>query len=229
MRFVAASRSALATGALIVLAIVPLTAPRQPPPYDLGLLVAVAALAAVALSIAGAAAVLVPRPAVGLALRAATLWSACGLALLLAATAVAATAQTLDLRNIVLAQDHTRLFALRQPAAASVFAAAFALAADEAALRAVLGRPGPTRRALEALLAAAAAALGATLFLGGYAGPALPAPLWLALKTVAVAALLFWMRRGFSALAPSARLAIAWAGAGVALLNLAISLVVLAR
>jgi NADH-quinone oxidoreductase subunit H len=45
------------------------------------------------------------------------------------------------------------------------------------------------------LLLVVAAAMAVPLFLGGGAGPLLPAPAWVALKTFAVLALLVWLRR----------------------------------
>jgi NADH-quinone oxidoreductase subunit H len=45
------------------------------------------------------------------------------------------------------------------------------------------------------LLLVVAAAMAVPLFLGGGAGPLLPAPAWVALKTLAVLALLVWLRR----------------------------------
>lgn len=47
------------------------------------------------------------------------------------------------------------------------------------------------------LLLVVAAAMAVPLFLGGGAGPVLPAWLWVAVKTAAVLALLIWMRRRF--------------------------------
>jgi NADH-quinone oxidoreductase subunit H len=37
-------------------------------------------------------------------------------------------------------------------------------------------------------------ALGATLFLGGYAGPLLPGPVWLAIKVLALVFVFIWLR-----------------------------------
>ncbi len=222
----AAARAALACAAVVLLALVPPTRSEHWPALDLGVLVAVAGLGALALSLAAAAPV---RGAPGPVVRAAALWAACGLALLLAALAVAATAQTLNPRLVVEAQANTSLYVFLQPAAASVFVMAFVLAAEEAALRAALGPRDGARAAVEGALAVAVAALVATLFAAGPAGPALPGPVWLALKTGLIAAGLVLLRRRFATLALGPRLAVAWLAVLLAFANLAVTLVVVRR
>ena len=160
-------------------------------------------------------------------LEAATLWCAAGLAILAATAAVSAGASSLNLDYIVQAQRHTALFVLTQPAAASIYIVALALAGQDDVLRDVLA--APRRRAVALLALAGWSALGALLFLGGYAGRGLPGPVWLLLKTLAVAALLLVARRRLSGLAPGPRLAIAWAGCLLGFVNLAISLVLAPR
>ncbi len=224
----AAARAALACAAVVLLALVPPTRSEQWPALDLGVLVAVAGLGALALSLA-AAALVRGAPAPGPLVRTAALWAACGLALLLAALALAATAQTLNPRLVVEAQANTSLYLFLQPAAASVFVMAFVLAADEASLRAALGPRDGARAAAEGALTVAVAALVATLFVAGAAGPALPGPVWLALKTGAIAAGLVLLRRRFVTLAIGPRLAVAWLAVLVAFANLAVTLVVVRR
>lgn len=156
-------------------------------------------------------------------LRAAALWSVCGLALLTASVAVTGTAETMNLSNVVLAQENTSLYALLQPVAAAVYLVALVLAAEDAALEAVLGPPARARTIGLLLLTLPACALGAVLFLGGSAGPALPGVVWLALKAGVVFGLLFLVRRRFAVLVGGARFAVAWVACLVALLNLGIT------
>jgi NADH-quinone oxidoreductase subunit H len=218
----AAALTALLVGALTLLSLIPV-APSSPlPSLPLGLLVATGVLAGVALSLAAAAAA--GGVSVGV-VRAAALWGACGLAVVLAGAAVVVTAQTFDLSNVVRAQDHTHVYLMRQPAAACVFAVALALAADPGALQLVLGPPLRARRLAEGMFVIAVSALGATVFVGGWVGPLLPPAGWVLVKTVAVAGGLLVLRRWFAGVAPAARVAIAWGAALVALLNLAASLV----
>ncbi len=54
------------------------------------------------------------------------------------------------------------------------------------------------------------AAMGAILFLGGYAGPLLPAPVWMLLKTFGLMALMVWGGRRFRLLSTAGMLALAW-------------------
>lgn len=54
------------------------------------------------------------------------------------------------------------------------------------------------------------AAMGAILFLGGYAGPLLPAPVWMLLKTFGLMALMVWGGNRFRPLSTAAMLALAW-------------------
>jgi len=225
-----AAIAGLAAGALVVATVIPLAA-EQPwfPALGLGLLVAAGFLGA--LTVAGAVGVAAagePR-LVPARLESAALWAACGLAALASMAAVAATAETLNLALIVAAQQNTGLYLLKQPAAASVYLAALALAGQAPALRAVLGPPSRPRAVTEAILIAVLAALGATIFLGGFAGAGLPGPAWLLLKTAVVSVALVAMRRRLSGLADGPRLAIAWAAAIVGLINLAITLALVTR
>ncbi len=221
-----AARAALGWGAVVLLALVPPTRAEQWPTLDLGVLIAVGGLSALVLALAALAAGTVPP--VKLA-RAAALWGACGLALVLATLAVAATAHTLNPRLVVEAQVNTSLYLFLQPAAASVFVVAFVLAADEAAVRSAFGPPDGARAATLGVLTAAVSALLATLFLAGPAGPVLPGPVWLLLKSAAVAGGVLLLQRRFGALSTVARMALAWLAVVVAFANLAVSLVVVRR
>jgi NADH-quinone oxidoreductase subunit H len=224
----AASCSALGAGAVVVLSLVPAGEAPLAPRLSLALLIAISALAAVALSLAAVGAAVRPRARAAVLVRGAALWAATGLTMLTAAAAVAATAQSLDLANIVRAQANSTLYLLRQPAAASLYVMGFVLAADESVLRAVLGAKTRSRRAAEAVLLAAVAALGATLFLGGWLGSGLPDAAWVAVKTLAVAVLLVLLRGRFASLAPASRLAIAWGAAMAGFVNLAVTLILVA-
>lgn len=53
-------------------------------------------------------------------------------------------------------------------------------------------------------------AMAATVFLGGYLGPSLPGPLWLALKTLAVMAALVAAGHAFARLPPGRMLTVLW-------------------
>ncbi|WP_313088741.1 complex I subunit 1 family protein [Pseudomonas sp.] len=53
-------------------------------------------------------------------------------------------------------------------------------------------------------------AMAATAFLGGWLGPWLPGPLWLALKTLAVIALLLWIGRSLARVSPERFVSLAW-------------------
>jgi NADH-quinone oxidoreductase subunit H len=215
----------LTAGAALLLTLIPVSQQQSAfPALDLGLLVALAvALAPLMLLVAALAAggdhQLVPAR-----LEAASLWGACGLALLAALAAVAASAESLNLENIVVAQQNTALYVLKQPAAASVYLAAIAVASQPPLLRVVTGPPSRARFLVELLFLAALAALGATLFLGGFAGATLPGAAWVAIKAGVVLTLLLVMRRKLGGLGFGGRLAIAWGAAMVALANLAITL-----
>jgi len=225
-----AAVAGLAAGALVVATVIP-TAADQPwfPALSLGMLVAGAGFGTLALAGAVGTAAAGERRHVPARLESAALWAACGLAALASLAAVAASAETLNLALVVAAQQNTGLYLLKQPAAASVFLAALALAGQAPALRAVLGPPSRPRTVAEAIVIVVLAALGATLFLGGHAGAGLPGPVWLLLKTAVVSLALVAMRRRLAGLADGPRLAIAWAAAMVGLLNLAITLVLVTR
>jgi NADH-quinone oxidoreductase subunit H len=220
----------LGAGALVVATLIPF-APEQSvfPALNLGLLVAAVGLGGLVLVISVGSAAAGERRHVPARLESAALWAACALAALSAVAAVAATAETLNLALIVAAQRNTSLYLLKQPAAASVFLAAIALAGQAPALRAVLGPPSLPRLTAETIVVVVLSALGATLFLGGFAGAGPPAPVWVLVKTAVVAVALLAMRQRLAGLPHGPRLAIAWAAALVGLVNLAITLVLVTR
>jgi len=129
------------------------------------------------------------------------------LPLMFALIAAAAGAQSLNVADIAGAQSHL-WFAVWMPAAFIVylvsvwafsFLGPFAYPAGRDLAGGVLAElSGVDRLALEAgrwLLLTAGAGMAVPLFLGGGAGPALPAWAWSAVKTLAVLALLVWARR----------------------------------
>lgn len=54
------------------------------------------------------------------------------------------------------------------------------------------------------------AAMGAILFLGGWSGPWLPPPVWLAIKTCALMALMLWLGRLMPPLSTAQMLSLSW-------------------
>ena len=98
-------------------------------------------------------------------------------------------------------------FAYR-PAASCIDAIGFSFSAARTS-----GSSGADRLALEAgrwLLLAAGAGMAVPLFLGGGAGPVLPAWAWSAAKTLAVLALLVWGRRRVPVLRADRYAELAW-------------------
>jgi len=220
----------LAIAALVLATLVPLSPTPRLPELEYGLVVAIAGLGGAALTIAASGAAGVTRASLAERFRAIALWAACAAAIVIALAALALTAQTMSLRNIVNAQVNTLPYLLLQPGAALVYFAGAALAGDERGLVAVLGWPARLRAAAEAVTALFFAAFGATLFLAGYAGPTLPGPLWVLLKTALIAATLLALRARFGHVTAERRLRAAWQVLlPAALLNLAVTVVVLAR
>lgn len=226
----AAAIAVMIAGALAAMTLIPFRqASGDLPAPDLGLLATAALLGSPVMLIVASLAAGGERRRMPARLETASLWGACALALLASLAAVAATAESLNLENIVLAQRNTALYVLKQPAAASVYVVSAAVAMQAPLLRAVLGEKSLGRLLAETMLLIALAALGATLFLGGFAGGGIPGPLWVVAKTAAVLALTMAMRRKLSGLGYGGRLAIAWGAALVALANLAITFVLLPR
>ena len=154
------------------------------------------------------------------------------LPLMFALIAVAAGAQSLDVAGIASAQSGHLWFAVWMPAAFAVYLASvyafsflgpFGYPAGRDLAGGVLAElSGPDRLVLQAgrwLLLTAGAAMAVPLFLGGGAGPLLPAWAWSAVKTLAVLILLVWGRRRLPAIRADRYAELAW----VVLLPLAIA------
>jgi NADH-quinone oxidoreductase subunit H len=144
------------------------------------------------------------------------------LPLMFALIAAAAGAQSLNVADIAAAQSHL-WFAVWMPAAFGVylisvcafsFLGPFAYPAGRDLAGGVLAElSGADRLALEAgrwLLLTAGAGMAVPLFLGGGAGPALPAWAWSAVKTLAVLGLLVWARRRLPVLRADRYVELAW-------------------
>jgi len=144
------------------------------------------------------------------------------LPLMFALISVAAGAQSLDVADIAAAQSHL-WFAVWMPAAfaaylAGVYAFSFlgpfgAPAGHDVAGGVLAEVSGVDRLAIEAgrwLLLAAGAGMAVPLFLGGAAGPVLPAWAWSAVKTLAVLAGLTWARGRLPALRADRYAEFAW-------------------
>jgi NADH-quinone oxidoreductase subunit H len=144
------------------------------------------------------------------------------LPLMFALIAVAAGAQSLNVADIAAAQSHL-WFAVWMPAAFGVylvsvcafsFLGPFAYPAGRDLAGGVLAElSGADRLALEAgrwLLLTAGAGMAVPLFLGGGAGPVLPAWAWSAVKTLAVLGLLVWARRRLPVLRADRYVELAW-------------------
>src|SRR5207237_1029459 len=128
------------------------------------------------------------------------LWAGCALALAGAAAAVAASAETLDLDNIVLAQRNTGLYLLHQPLAAWVALVAVALATQNDLAAGWLGPRSPVSRLALALIGGAGAALAPT---------ARGAVVWLAAAMLGVGGICLALGNDFVALLVIALLALA--------------------
>lgn len=135
----------------------------------------------------------------------------------------AAGAQSLNAADIAGTQQHHLWFAVWMPAAfvvylASVYAFSFTGPFAYPAGRDLAGGvaaelSGPDRLALQAgrwLLLTAGAGMAVPLFLGGGAGPLLPAWAWSAVKTLAVIALLVWGRRRLPVIRADRYAELAW-------------------
>lgn len=135
----------------------------------------------------------------------------------------ALAAHSLDLRAVGQAQDGV-WFAVWMPVAFAVYlvsAAAMAFwgpfghpVGDDVAGGVLAELSGPDRLVFLAGrlgLLAVASAVAVPLFLGGGAGPLLPAWLWSLLKTCAVLALLVWTRRRLPVLRMDRAMTVAWA------------------
>ncbi len=144
------------------------------------------------------------------------------LPLMFALISAATGAQSLNVADIVAAQSHL-WFAVWMPAAFVVYLAGvyafsflgpFGYPAGADLAGGVLAElSGVDRLVIEAgrwLLLAAGAGMAVPLFLGGGAGPVLPAWAWSAVKTLAVLALLTWGRRRLPVLRADRYAELAW-------------------
>jgi NADH-quinone oxidoreductase subunit H len=144
------------------------------------------------------------------------------LPLMFALISAAAGAQSLDVAGIASAQGRL-WFVVWMPAAFAVYLAGvyafsflgpFGYAAGRDLAGGVLAElSGPDRLVLQAgrwLLLTAGAAMAVPLFLGGGAGPLLPAWAWSAVKTVAVRILLVWGRRRLPVIRADRYAELAW-------------------
>ena len=144
------------------------------------------------------------------------------LPLMFALISAAAGAQSLNVAVIAAAQSHL-WYAVWMPAAFAVYLASvyafsflgpFAYPAGTDLAGGVLAElSGVDRLVIEAgrwLLLAAGAGMAVPLFLGGGAGPALPAWAWSAVKTLAVLALLSWARHRLPVLRADRYAELAW-------------------
>ena len=203
--------------ALLVLSLIPV-APRTTvlPILTHGMLVAFLALVSLPLVRAALSVRQAPMPDI---LDTLLLLAGCGVAITASLASVAMTAESLQADNVVLAQQYTKLFVIRLPVAASAALVAAALAGRR---RAAEERPRAARVSA-LLLDIAGAALIATAFLGGFAGPRLPGIVWVALKSGVVLAVVLLLRRWMRD-ASARGLSVAWGAALAATIGLLFAL-----
>jgi len=159
---------------------------------------------------------------------------------LLAALSVVMIAQTTNLRQIVEAQHNTVWYVLVQPVAAILFfigitaetnRAPFDIPEAESELVGGFHTEYSGMRFAMFFFAEytnmlVLAALGATLFLGGWLGPWLPGPVWLLIKSYAVIFVLIWVRWTYPRLRFDQLMSFAWKVLiPVALVNLVVTAV----
>jgi NADH-quinone oxidoreductase subunit H len=144
--------------------------------------------------------------------------------ILLSALAVVLLSQTMNLRHIVEAQQHTVWYVLLQPVAAVIYfigitaetnRAPFDIPEAESELVAGFHTEYSGMRFAMFYFAEytnmlVLGALGATLFLGGWLGPWLPGPVWLLLKAYAGIFVMMWMRWTFPRLRFDQLMTLAW-------------------
>jgi NADH-quinone oxidoreductase subunit H len=144
--------------------------------------------------------------------------------ILLAALSVVLIAQSLNLHEIVAAQARGVPFALLQPVAAVLYfigitaetnRAPFDIPEAESELVGGFHTEYSGMRFAMFFFAEytnmlVLAALGATLFLGGWLGPWLPGPVWLLLKAYAIVFVMIWMRWTFPRLRFDQLMTFAW-------------------
>ena len=144
--------------------------------------------------------------------------------ILLAALSVVMVAQSLNLRDIVVAQARSVPFALLQPVAAVLYfigitaetnRAPFDIPEAESELVGGFHTEYSGMRFAMFFFAEytnmlVLAAVGATLFLGGWLGPWLPGPVWLLLKAYAIIFVMIWMRWTYPRLRFDQLMTLAW-------------------
>ncbi|MDP3773270.1 MAG: NADH-quinone oxidoreductase subunit H [Gemmatimonadales bacterium] len=219
----------LSIAALVLASVIPMatTGPFADLPYGLFVLVAGYAGVALTLAVTGTAGddwmAAAERPG------GAIVWAGCWVAMVLAIAAVVVTAQTMDLRNGVLAQENTLPYLLLQPVAALGFVLALAVAVSHG-VRPPMGDAPGARRLAEGLHLLVGCAVGGTLFLGGYSGPFLSGPVWLLAKAGALMLAVLALSRRLSGLPDERRRGLAWRVlAPAALLNLIATFVAVGR
>jgi NADH-quinone oxidoreductase subunit H len=191
-------------------------------PYGLVVLVALSGISVLAIFMAGWASN--NKYAVLGGMRSVSQVIAYEIPILLAALSVVMVAQSLNLREIVGAQARGVPFALVQPVAAVLFfigitaetnRAPFDIPEAESELVGGFHTEYSGMRFAMFFFAEytnmlVLAALGATLFLGGWLGPWLPGPVWLLLKAYAIIFVMIWMRWTFPRLRFDQLMTFAW-------------------
>lgn len=191
-------------------------------PYGLVVLVALSGISVLAIFMAGWASN--NKYAVLGGMRSVSQVIAYEIPILLAALSVVMIAQSLNLHEIVAAQARGVPFILLQPVAALLFfigitaetnRAPFDIPEAESELVGGFHTEYSGMRFAMFFFAEytnmlVLAALGATLFLGGWLGPWLPGPLWLLLKAYAIIFVMIWMRWTFPRLRFDQLMTFAW-------------------
>ena len=191
-------------------------------PYGLVVLVALSGISVLAIFMAGWASN--NKYAVLGGMRSVSQVIAYEIPILLSALSVVMIAQSLNLREIVMAQARGVPFVLLQPVAAVLFfigitaetnRAPFDIPEAESELVGGFHTEYSGMRFAMFFFAEytnmlVLAALGATLFLGGWLGPWLPGPVWLLLKAYAIIFVMIWMRWTFPRLRFDQLMSFAW-------------------
>ncbi|MDH5283433.1 MAG: NADH-quinone oxidoreductase subunit NuoH [Gemmatimonadota bacterium] len=205
-------------------------------PYGLVVLIALSGISVLAIFMAGWASN--NKYAVLGGMRSVSQVIAYEIPILLAALSVVMIAQSMNLREIVMAQARGVPFILLQPVAGVLFfigitaetnRAPFDIPEAESELVGGFHTEYSGMRFAMFFFAEytnmlVLGALGATLFLGGWLGPWLPGPVWLLLKAYAVVFVMIWMRWTFPRLRFDQLMSFAWKLLiPVALVNLVIT------
>ena len=191
-------------------------------PYGLVVLVALSGISVLAIFMAGWASN--NKYAVLGGMRSVSQVIAYEIPILLAALSVVMISQSLNLQEIVAAQARGVPFVLLQPVAALLFfigitaetnRAPFDIPEAESELVGGFHTEYSGMRFAMFFFAEytnmlVLAALGATLFLGGWLGPWLPGPVWLLLKAYAIVFVMIWMRWTFPRLRFDQLMTFAW-------------------